>query len=275
VELVSVAVFVVIVVVVIGAMFVLQWYRRGQANRAAQQLGGAVVTGPLPFPHQPYAQPPGNVGLPNPALPPAAAPDQRSGVATSGPPVELRICGLPALAWQRGEWGQYTNQPMRLSLIVDTAVGLPMLQLFSQSALLHASSDVHGPIGIAQLDEHFRAAGDLDAWRPVLAMPTVWQALVGFPLQSVSVFGGRFTFVSKDGVHLDPGAASGIAQVAAAMISAVPPQITSAAAAPPPTAVGGADLRDSEAVVRNVLSKSGLSPEQQAAMMQLIQRDEH
>ena len=57
---------VVIVVVVVGAMVVTSLWRRRRANQAAAQLGGAVVTGPLPGRDQPLPPPPGRVGVPNP-----------------------------------------------------------------------------------------------------------------------------------------------------------------------------------------------------------------
>ncbi len=239
-------------------MFALQRYRRGQANRSAQQLGGAVVTGPLPVPQQLYAPPPGNIGAPNPALPPAPAPDQRTGIVTSGPPIELRICGLPALVWQRAEWGQYTTQPMRLSLIADAGVGLPFLQLFSHAALLHSSSDVHGPIGIPALDQHFRAAGDCRCvgarcWRRRTCSRRCWASR--WNRCRCSAAGSRSS--RRTACTSTRARRRAIAQVAAALISAVPPQITSAAAAPPPTAIGGADLRNPDAVVQNVLAEVG------------------
>lgn len=221
-----------IVVVVVGAMVVASWYRRRRANQAAAQLGGAVVTGPLPTSGRPVAPPSGNVGAPNPALPPATAPDQRSGVLTSGPPIALSVCGLPALVWQRTEHGENDWQPMRLSLIADTAVGLPMLQLYHRNAVVGALGDrFAGPqstSGVPALDESFRFSGDLQAWGPVLAVPAVTHALLTFPLESLSVLGGRFTLVSRDGVHLDPGAASAIAQTAVALLQAVPSQLVAA-----------------------------------------------
>ena len=260
----------VIVIVVIGAMVVVSMYRRRRANQAAAQLGGAVVTGPLPTSQQPVARPPGTTGAPNPALPPAVAPDQRSGVLTSGLPVELSVCGLPALVWQRTEPGENRWQPMRLSLIADTAVGLPILHVYHRNGALGALgdqfADAQSPSGVPALDRAFRFSGDLRSWAPVLATPAVTQALLAFPLESLSVLGGRFTLVSRDGVHLDPGATSAIAQVAVAIIQAIPPQLTAA-----PSAVPSAALNDSDAVVQSVISRSGLTPEQQQAMLALIQ----
>jgi hypothetical protein len=222
----------VIVVVVVAAMIVTQWARRRRANQAARELGGAVVTGPLPTSQEPQAPARGNVGTPNPALPPADAPDQRTGVLTSGPPISLSVCGLPALVWQRAEHGSDDWQPMRLSLIADTAAGLPVLELYHRSAVLGALGDgvtgTHTPSGVSELDDTFRFSGEVEAWAQVLARPAVTQALLTFPLESLSVLDGRFTLVSRDGVHLDPGAASAIAQVAVALIQAIPAQLVAA-----------------------------------------------
>ncbi len=260
---------VLIVIVVVAALFVTQWARRRRADQAAGRLGGAVVTGPLPTPHQQWAPPPGNIGAPNPALPPALAPDQRTGVVTSGPPIELSVCGLPALVWQRTEHTENQWQPMRLSLIADTAVGLPILHLYHRSGVLGALGDrfaeAQSPSGVPALDEAFRFSGDLRAWGPVLAAPAVTRALLTFPLASLSVLGGRFTLVSRDGVHLDPSTTSAIAQVVVALVQAVPPQLTAGASALPPGA-----LHDPEAVVQSVLARSGLTAEQQQAMLALV-----
>ncbi len=81
---------------------------------------------------------------------------------------------------------------------------------------------------MAALDAAFRFAGDLVAWAPVLAVPTVQQALLSFPVDSLAVSGGRITVVSRDGVHLDPDAAAAIAEVAAALVSAIPPHLAAA-----------------------------------------------
>ena len=51
------------------------------------------------------------------------------------------------------------------------------------------------------------------------------QALLTVPIDSLAVLGGRITLVSRDGIHLDPDAAAAIAQVAAAVISAIPPHL--------------------------------------------------
>ena len=198
---------------------------------------------------------------PNPAVPPpAAAPDQRTGIVLSGPPVQLQICGLPALAWQRAEHGQYSYQGMRLSLIVDAGVGLPIIQVFHRAGFLQPFADAHGPSGIPALDERYRISGDLSSWGPVLASPAVQQALLAYPLETFSVMGGRLTFVSNDGVHLEPAATAAIAQVAATIIAAIPPQITGSSSTPPPTATVGTDLSNVDSVVANVLAKSNLSP---------------
>lgn len=218
----------VIVVVVVAAMFVSQWVRRRRANEAAERLGGTVVTGPLPTLGTPPPRASASIGTPNPALPPAAAPDQRTGVITSGPPVELVVCGLPALVWQRGEHSADDYQGMRLSLIADTAAVLPVLYVTRSAAL----GGRGGESGIAELDEKYRFAGDVPAWAPVLGTPAVREALLTFPLHSLSVQGGRITLVSREGVHLDPGATSAIAQLAAALVAAVPPEL--AGGAPPP-----------------------------------------
>jgi hypothetical protein len=258
----------VVAVGLIALLYGLQARRRRQAGQAAQRIGGAVVTGPVPG----YAAPPpGGIGAPNPAVPPpAVAPDQRTGIALSGPPVQLQICGLPALAWQRAEHGQYSYQGTRLALIVDAGVGLPILQIFHRAGFLQPFADAHGPSGLPALDERYRLSGDLDAWRPVLASRAVQQAVLAYPLETFSVLGGRMTFVSTDGVHLEPAAVSAIAQLAATIIGAVPPQITGASAAPPPTATVGTDLTNVDSIVSNVLAKSDLSPEQQQAMLALI-----
>jgi hypothetical protein len=220
-----------IVIVVVGAMIVTQWVRRRRANEAARVLGGAVVTGPLPTSQHPAAPPSGNFGAPNPALPPAVAPDQRTGVVTSGPPIALSVCGLPALVWQRGEHGADEWQSMRLSLMADTAARLPTLEVYHRNALVGALGDRFAgasPSGVPTLDDAFRFSGDVRAWSPVLAAPAVSQALLAFPLDSLTVVGGRFTLVSRDGVHLDPGATSALAQVAVAIIQAVPPALVAA-----------------------------------------------
>lgn len=222
----------VIVVVVIGAMVLAALWRRRAANQTASQLGGAVVTGPLPTGQAARTPPPGNIGAPNPALPPASGPDQRTGILTSGPPVELSICGLPALVWQRTEHTESNWQPMQLSLIADTAVGLPAFQVEHRAGALGALGDRAAgsqQCGVPALDAQFRFAGDVAAWTPVLGTPAVQQALLTFPLHSMSVLGGRITLVSRDGVHLDPGATSAIAQVVVALVSAIPPGLPAAA----------------------------------------------
>jgi hypothetical protein len=206
--------FVVIVIVVVAAMVVTQWLRRRKAHETATALGSGI-------------------GTPNPALPPALAPDHRSGIVTSGPPVELSVCGLPALVWQRSEHSANDFQPMRLSLIVDTAVGLPVLNLQHRNGMLGALddrlADTRAASGIPALDDAYRFAGDLPSWAPVLATPAVQQALLGFPLDSLAVMGGRITLCSRAGVHLDTETTSAIAQVAAALVQAIPAQLTSAA----------------------------------------------
>lgn len=257
-----------IVVVVVVALVASSLWRRRRANQAASQLGGVVVTGPLPTPQRTGTPPPGNIGAPNPALPPANAPDQRTGIVTSGPPVELSICGLPALVWQRAEHVQDHWQQMRLSLIADTAVGLPALHLHHRAGALAPLGDrvtPAQPCGVPALDAAFRFAGDLPAWTPVLRTPAVQQALLTFPVDSLSVLGGRITVVSADGVHLDPGAASAIAQVVAALVAAVPPTLPTA-----PTALPRDALTDPDAIVQSVLARSGLSAEQQQAMLALV-----
>lgn len=261
----------VIVIVVIAAMAATAVWRRRRANQAASRLGGAVVTGPLPTPRRAATPPPGNVGAPNPALPPASAPDQRTGIVTSGPPVELSVCGLPTLVWQRSEQTQDYWQPMRLSLIADTAVGLPVLHLHHRNGALAALGDrlaSSQPSGIPALDGAFRFAGDLEAWAPVLASPAVQQALLTFPLDSLSVLGGRITLVSRDGVHLDPGATSAIAQVVVALVAAIPAGLPDASTALP--GAGG----DPDAIVQGVLARSGLSAEQQQAMLALVRANQ-
>lgn len=258
----------VVAVGLVALLYGLQARNRRQAAQAAQQIGGAVVTGPMP---NYAAPPPGGVGVPNPAVPaPTTAPDQRTGIALSAPPVQLLICGLPSLAWQRAEHGQYSYQGMRLSLIVDAGVGLPVIQVFHRAGFLQPFADAHGPSGLPALDERYRISGDLFAWGPVLAAPAVQQALLAYPLETFSVMGGRLTFVSNDGVHLEPAATSAIAGLAATIIGAIPPQITGASAAPPPTATVGTDLTNVDSIVSNVLAKSNLSPEQQQAMLALI-----
>jgi hypothetical protein len=215
-------------------------------------------------------------GRANPAVPPPAVPpDQTSGIVLSGPPVRLAVCGLPALAWQRTEQGQYSYQGMRLSLIVDAGVGLPVVQVFHRAGFLQPFADAHGPSGISALDDRFRLSGDLAAWGPVLGSATVQSALLAYPLETFSVMGGRLTFVSQDGVHLDPAATSAVARLAATIIAAIPPQITAASATPPPTAAVGTDLTDVNAVVSNVLAKSALSPEEQQAMLALMRANGH
>jgi uncharacterized membrane protein len=215
----------VIVVLVVAAMFVSQWVRRRRANQAADELGGTVVTGPLPTLGTAPPRASASIGTPNPALSPASAPDQRTGIMTSGPPVELSICGLPALVWQRGEHNADDYQGMRLSLIADTAAGLPVLNVYHRGALGgHAVES-----GIAELDDAYRFAGDLSAWAPVLSDPAVQTGLRQFPLDSLSVLGGRITLVSRQGVHLDPGATTAIAHLAAAFVEAVPPQLARSA----------------------------------------------
>lgn len=173
---------VIIVVVVLGAMAVTGLARRRRATTVASGMSGGV-------------------GRPNPAVPPAPDPDHRSGIVTSGPPVELTVCGLPALVWQRTEHTQNEFSPMRLSLIADTAATLPPLQF-----------DPRGGQG-----------GAVEAWAPVLASPAVRQAMDGFPLGSLSVLGGRLTLVSRDGVHLDRDSTATLARLAAAVIEAIPP----------------------------------------------------
>lgn len=218
----------VIVIVVVAAMIVTQWVRRRRADRTAAELGGAVVTGPLPNGGTPPPRPSASIGAPNPALPPASAPDQRTGVVTSGPPLELSICGLPALVWQRGEHSENHYEPIRLSLIADTAAGLPVLNAYHRNALTGLVDErPQVAAGIPELDADFRFAGDLAAWAPVLAAPPVRQALLSFPLDSLSVQGGRITLVSRDGVHLEPDTTAAITQVAAAIIAAVPAELAS------------------------------------------------
>lgn len=173
---------VIIVVVVLGAMAVTGLARRRRASAVAAGLGGGV-------------------GRPNPAVPPASDPDHRSGIVTSGPPVQLTVCGLPALVWQRTEHSQEEFQPMRLALIADSAAALPPLQY-----------DPRGGQG-----------GAVGAWAPVLAAPAVRQAMADFPLGWLSVLGGRLTFVSRDGLHLDRGSTAALARLAAAVIEAIPP----------------------------------------------------
>lgn len=226
----------VIVVVVIGAMVVTSVWRRRRANQTAAELGGAVVSGPLPAGQQPFQPPPGTIGAPNPALPPAVAPDQRTGILTSGPPVQLSICGLPALMWQRSEHTDTRFQPMRLALMADTAAELPVLHVSHRPGTLAALGEQLGPAessGVPALDTAYRFAGALGSWAPVLTAPAVQQALLTFPLDSLSVLGGRITLVWRDGVHLDPGAASAIAQVAAALITAIPPGLAAASSRHP------------------------------------------
>jgi hypothetical protein len=257
----------VVAVALVALLYGLQARRRVQARNAAQEIGGVVVTGPMTS----APPPPGGVGRPNAAVPPPSVPpDQTSGIALSGPPVRLAVCGLPALAWQRAEHGQYSYQGMRLSLIVDAGVGLPIVQVFHRAGFLQPFADAHGPSGIPALDERYRISGDLAAWGPVLASPAVQQALLAYPLETFSVMGGRLTFVSNDGVHLEPAATAAIAQLAATIIAAIPPQITGASATPPPTATVGTDLTNVDSIVSNVLAKSNLSPEQQQAMLALI-----
>jgi hypothetical protein len=258
----------IIAALIIGLLYGLQWRRRRQAGQAAATVGGVVGNGPA------TASMAVGVGLANPAVPPpTTVPDQRSGVALSGPPVRLTVCGLPALAWQRSEMGPTSYQGIRLSLIVDAGVGLPVLQLFHHAGILSHFADSHGPSGVDALDQRFRISGDLAAWSPVLSRPDVQQALLGFPLESLSVLGARLTLVSGDGVHLEPNAMTAIAGLAAALIGAIPPQITSAAATPPPTAMTGGST-DVDAIVSNVFAKSNLSPEQQQAMLALIRANQ-
>ncbi|MGA9858675.1 MAG: hypothetical protein WBQ18_12490 [Solirubrobacteraceae bacterium] len=254
--MIDIAAEVILALALLALVFVPQWRRRAQARRAG------ATTAPSS----------GMVGTPNPAVPtPAAAPDHRTGIVVSGrAPLELQVCGLPALAWQRAEHAPNTYQGMRLSLIVDAGVGLPVLHMFHRAGFLRPFAAAHGPAGIPALDERYRISGDLTSWRQVLGAPTVQQALLAYPLQALWVFGGRLTFVSNDGVHLDPDAVSGLAGVAAAVISAIPAQITGAAAAPPPTASVGTDPTDPDAVVATVLARSELTPEQQQALLALV-----
>lgn len=260
----------VVAIALLALLYGLQARRRSQSNRLGQEVAPAVATAPPPAGFVSGA------GAPNPAMPPpAVVPDQTSHIAADGAPVRLTICGLPAVVWQRAQLGPNSYQGTRLSLIVDAGVGLPVIQLFHHAGFLHQFADSHGPSGVAALDEQFKIAGDLDAWRPVLSTPAVQQALLRYPLESFSVLGGRMTFVSGDGVHLDRTATSAISWVAATVIAAIPPQITSAAAAPPPTAMAGTALADTDAIVSSVLSRSNLSPEQQQAMLALIRANQH
>ena len=148
------------------------------------------------------------------------------------PPVQLSVCGLPALVWQRHE---HTSRfrPLRLALVADTAAVLPVLDLQHRSGVLGDRTGRPQPTGVAALDAAYRAAGDLAAWAPVPATPTVQQALLGVPLDSLGVSGGRITLVSRDGVYLDADATVAIAQVAAALISAIPPHLAPGAGAHP------------------------------------------
>jgi hypothetical protein len=260
----------VVAVVIVGLLLGLQARRRRQVHRMAGDLGVTPVSVPTPAGFV------SGVGAPNPAVPPpAVVPDQSTGIAPSGAPVRLTVCGLPALAWQRAEIGPNSYQGMRLAMIVDAGVGLPVLQLFHHAGLLQHFAGAHGPSGIGALDEKYRMAGDLAAWVPILSTPVVQQALIRYPLESFSVLGGRLTFVSGDGVHLDAEATSAISWLAATIIAAIPPQVTSAAAAPPPTAMVGTGTSDVDSIVSSVLAKSNLSPEQQQAMLALIRANQH
>ncbi|HZZ97891.1 MAG TPA: hypothetical protein VFE19_12775 [Jatrophihabitantaceae bacterium] len=259
----------VVAVVVVGLLLGLQARRRRQARQLAEEAGATPVSVPAPSGFV------SGVGAPNPALPPpAVVPDQSTGIAPSGATVRLTVCGLPALAWQRSEFGPNTYQGMRLAMIVDAGVGLPALQLFHHAGLLQRFAGAHGPSGIGALDEKYRMAGDLAAWLPILSTPVVQQALIRYPLETFSVLGGRLTFVSGDGVHLDAEATSAISWLAATIIAAIPPQVTSAAPMPPPTAMVGTDVTDVDSIVSNVLAKSNLSPEQQQAMLALIRANQ-
>jgi hypothetical protein len=269
------ALIAVLVVVLVAASFLLQRYRRVQAARTAETLGGSLATRSAATRSAPQAAPSASIGAPNPAVPPPASPpDQLRGVVVDGAAVRLQVCGLPALAWQRSEHDQNSYQGMRLSLIVDAGVALPVLQLFHRAGFLQPFADQHGPSGLGELDERFRSSGELGAWAPVLAAPQVQQALLAFPLDTVSVLGGRLTFVSLEGVHLDPDSTQGLAQVAAALISAVPQTITGAAATPPAGAAVGTDATDADAIVANVLANSKLSPQEQQAVMALIRANQ-
>ena len=249
-----------VVVVALAASFWVQRRRRQQAERTAAQLGGtlAVDAGPAP----PASG--GGIGTPNPAVPaPAVAPDQLRSVATSAPPVRLTICGLPALAWQRVH-DETSYSGMRLALIVDAGVGFPVLNLFHRAGFLQRFAGDHGPADLGALDDRFRIAGELDRWQPVLSRPDVQQALLTFPLDTVSVLGSRLTFVSMDGVHLTPEATRGLAEVAATVIAAVPSGL-----AAPATRAGDMPT-DVDAVVAQALTRSGISPEQQQALLALV-----
>jgi hypothetical protein len=261
----------IVAIVIVGLLYVLQARRRGQARTLGEEVASQVDAAP--------AAPSGFVsgaGAPNPAVPPpTVVPDQVTGIAADGTPVRLTICGLPAIVWQRAELGPNSYQGTRLSLIVDAGVGLPVIQLFHHEGFLRAFSGAHGPSGVAALDQRFKISGDLDAWRPVLSTPAVQQALLRYPLETFSVLGGRMTFVSGDGVHLDRAATSAIAWVAATIIAAIPEQITSASPAAPPTALVAGELTDANAIVSTVLAKANLTPEQQQAMMALIRANQH
>ena len=261
----------VVAAVIVGLLYFLQARRRRQAAQLGSEVGAAPVSVPAPAGFV------SGVGAPNPAVPPpAVVPDQTSGIATSGaPPVRLTVCGLPALAWQRSELGPNSYQGVRLALIIDAGVGLPVLQLFHHAGLLQQFAGAHGPSGIGALDEKYRMAGDLAAWVPILSTPVVQQALIRYPLESFSVLGGRLTFVSADGVRLDTDATSAISWLAATIIAAIPPQVTSAAPTAPPTAMVGTGATDVDSVVSGVLAKSNLSPEQQQAMLALIRANQH
>lgn len=257
---------------VIGALVILalvfgpSLYRRRQANRAASVLGGAASHPSPPVP----AGATSGIGAPNPSVPPPTAPpDQR--VATSGTPVQLTICGLPAVIWQRTETRGDTYEGMRLSLIADAGVGLPMLSMFHANGVLRRFADAHAPTGIdPQLDERYKLSGAVAEWRGVLGQPQVVQALLAFPLESLTIMGGRLTLVSQEGVHLDPPATQALAGIAATIIAAIPPQLTGGSGSAPASAQPGTNLADPDAVVASVLARQNLSPEQQQAMLTLI-----
>jgi hypothetical protein len=265
----------IVAIALVGLLYGLQARRRAQARKLGEEVAPQVAT--VPPPSSGFVT---GAGVLNPAVPPPShVPDQVTGVASDGPPLRLTICGLPALVWQRAELGPNSYQGTRVSLIIDAGVGLPVIQVFHHEGFLRAFADAHGPSGIAALDERFKIAGDIDAWRPVLSSPAVQQALLRYPLETFTVLGGRLTFVSGDGVHLDRSATSAIVWVAATIIAAIPPDITSASSTAPPTALASTGLTSADAIVSSVLAKSNLTPEQQQAMMAMIRAnqraDEH
>ena len=240
----------VLIVVAVVVLIGVPWYRRRQARRTAEQLGGQVTSGVPAAGWRP--------GLPDPVSAPATG---------SGTEVQVQVCGRPALLWQQG--GGPSSHGVRLSLLVEYGAGLPVLTMVNHSRLAQAvtgSTDT----GIEAVDRAFRTSGELQVWGPILAMPAVQQALLAFPLNSVSVFGGRVILESLDGVHLEPRASEGLVAVATALVSAIPPSVTSAGPTPSPGASLGPVPTDAEAVVRQSLASSGLSPQQQDAMMEFV-----